>query len=48
MKESADFYSHMSFPEGGNWEGGACPSTHPIRFPTVFIEAIYHTQVTNP
>ena len=46
IKDSTDHYAHMSFPEGGNWEGGACPSTHPFRFPTVFFEAIYHTQVT--
>ena len=43
----------MSFPMGpsgedGHWEGGECPSTHPFRFPTVFFEAIYHTQVIKP
>ena len=38
-----DHSSHMSYPEGGHWEAGACPSTHPERLPTLFFEAIYLT-----
>ena len=36
-----DHSSHMSYPVGGSWMGGACPSTHPKRLPTLFFEAIY-------
>lgn len=35
--------SHVSYPVGGNWAAGACPTTHPYRLPTVFYEAIYKT-----
>jgi len=37
--------SHVAYPRlDGGWEAGACPSTHPVRLPTLFYEAIYQTQ----
>ena len=30
-------------PSGG-WAAGRCPATHPWRLPTLFYEAIFHTQ----
>ena len=33
----------MSYPKGG-WMAGPCPPTHPVRVPTLFFEAIFHTE----
>jgi len=38
-----DHSYHMSYPQGGHWEAGPCPNTHPKRVPTLFFEAIYLT-----
>ena len=38
-----DHMSHMSYPRGGNWMAGPCPSSHPERLPTLFFEAIFLT-----
>ena len=37
--------SHVAYPgPDGFWESGECPSSHPVRLPTLFFEAIYQTQ----
>ena len=36
---SADFKSHVSYPVDTH-EGGTCPSTHPVRLMSIFIEQI--------
>jgi len=38
--DSADHKSHMAYPIQ-NYNGGDCPSTHPVRIPGVFFEAMY-------
>ena len=40
--------SHVAYPgPNGRWETGACPSTHPVRLPTMFFEAMFqaHAEV---
>jgi len=46
--DSADHKSHMSYPLGNFPDNGdACPSTHPIRFITLFYEFIWSTSQVN-
>lgn len=33
----------MSYPIDGNFDGGRCPSTHPVHFLTLFYEVTYRT-----
>ena len=40
---SANFKTHVSYPVGTH-EGGTCPSTHPVRLMTVFLEQVAHTE----
>ena len=50
--DSPDHRSHMAYPT--RYNSGDCPSTHPIRLPGIFYEAIYsidqypHGQGTQP
>jgi hypothetical protein len=41
--DSPDHKSHMSYPKDGNYDGGRCPSTHPVHFLTLFFEVTYRT-----
>lgn len=41
--DSAAHDSHVAYPTG-SWAGSACPTTHPVRIPTLFIEVIYDTK----
>jgi len=37
--------SHVTYPgPNGRWEVGACPSSHPVRLPTIFFEAMFLIQ----
>jgi len=42
--DSEHHNTHVSYRVGGHWEGGECPSSHPVMMPTVFVEAHYETQ----
>ena len=43
--DSSNHISHMAYPRpDGGWEAGSCPSSHPVRLPTLFYEALYQTQ----
>lgn len=37
--DSADHKSHMAYPDGV--DSGKCPSTHPVRFISIFYEVMY-------
>jgi hypothetical protein len=39
---SDNLQDHVSYPVGMH-EGGTCPSTHPVRLITIFLEQIFHT-----
>ena len=40
--------SHISYPESGTFEsGGPCPSTHPVKIPQLFYEAVWDTTKFN-
>ncbi|TAQ87466.1 hypothetical protein B7494_g4227 [Chlorociboria aeruginascens] len=41
--DSADHTSHMAFPATGAYNGGVCPSTHPVAIYSVFYEFYYDT-----
>ncbi|KAF1983138.1 WSC-domain-containing protein [Aulographum hederae CBS 113979] len=41
--DSADHTSHMSYPETGNYNGGTCPSSHPVQLISLFFEVLYDT-----
>lgn len=41
--DSSDHQSHVAYPIGGQADTGDCPSTHPIKFITLFYEFIYAT-----
>ncbi|PWN26105.1 WSC-domain-containing protein [Jaminaea rosea] len=41
--DSDDHQSHVAYPIGGQADTGDCPSTHPIKFMTLFYEFIYDT-----
>eukprot|EP00890_Picochlorum_soloecismus_P002501 jgi/Picsp_1/3251/NSC_06091-R1_glucan endo- -beta-d-glucosidase len=38
--DSIDHISHMAYPVG-SWAGSPCPTSHPVRVPTLFAEIIY-------
>jgi hypothetical protein len=42
--DSADHKSHVSYPKDGNYDGGRCPSTHPVHLVTLFYEVYYDTK----
>ncbi|CAO1613714.1 unnamed protein product [Sympodiomycopsis kandeliae] len=42
--DSADHTSHVSYPLGGQPDNGDCPSSHPVKFMTLFYEFIYSTK----
>ena len=37
--DSVNHRSHMAYPS--RYNGGNCPSTHPVRLPSVFFETFY-------
>lgn len=41
--DSPDHQSHLSYPKGQHPDTGDCPSTHPIKFMTLFYEFIWST-----
>jgi hypothetical protein len=41
--DSADHMSHMSYPVGGSYDNGECPSTHPVHLISIFYEVNYDT-----
>ena len=41
--DSPDHKSHMAYPTG-DFLASPCPSTHPHRLPTVFIEGLFYTK----
>ncbi|KAF2703137.1 WSC-domain-containing protein [Pleomassaria siparia CBS 279.74] len=42
--DSANHKTHVVYPKDGNYDGGRCPSTHPVHFPTLFYEVYYDTK----
>lgn len=43
--DSADHKSHMAYPS--TMDDGDCPSTHPIRLPSLFFETIWNIGVVS-
>lgn len=41
--DSVDHKSHMSYPDGDVYNGGNCPSSHPIHTGSIFFELLYDT-----
>lgn len=41
--DSDDHKSHVSYPKDGNYDGGRCPSSHPVHLATLFYEVYYDT-----
>jgi hypothetical protein len=41
--DSPDHKSHMSYPNGTIYNGGNCPSTHPVHMISMFFEVHYDT-----
>ena len=41
--DSANHKSHMSYPEGNVYNGGNCPSSHPVHTVSIFFELLYDT-----
>ncbi|EST07270.1 protein of unknown function DUF1996 [Kalmanozyma brasiliensis GHG001] len=39
--------THIVYPMGDNADNGQCPSTHPVRLPTLFYEFIYDVSNTD-
>ncbi|GAM87915.1 hypothetical protein ANO11243_059430 [Dothideomycetidae sp. 11243] len=39
--DSADHQSHMAYPESGSYNGGTCPSSHPVQLISIFYEVIF-------
>lgn len=42
--DSANHKSHVVYPKDGNYDGGRCPSSHPVHFVTLFFEVYYDTR----
>ncbi|KAF2008488.1 WSC-domain-containing protein [Aaosphaeria arxii CBS 175.79] len=42
--DSANHKSHVAYPRDGNYDGGRCPSSHPIHLATLFYEVYYDTK----
>ncbi|RYN88784.1 hypothetical protein AA0120_g6816 [Alternaria tenuissima] len=46
--DSPNHREHVSYPATGTFEnGGACPSTHPIRIPQILLETVWDTKQFN-
>lgn len=43
--DSADHESHMAYPATGAYNGGTCPSSHPVHMISIFYEIIYQTNL---
>ncbi|KAF2153926.1 putative WSC domain protein, partial [Myriangium duriaei CBS 260.36] len=41
--DSADHKSHVVYPESGSYNGGTCPSSHPVQLVSIFFEVIFDT-----
>jgi hypothetical protein len=41
--DSANHKSHMSYPAGTVYNGGNCPSSHPVHMVSMFFEILYDT-----
>ena len=41
--DSVDHKSHMSYPDGNVYNGGNCPSSHPVHTVSIFFELLYDT-----
>ncbi|KAL6708576.1 hypothetical protein ACN47E_002557 [Coniothyrium glycines] len=41
--DSSDHKSHMSYPSGGEYNTGPCPSSHPVHLISLFYEVHYDT-----
>jgi hypothetical protein len=41
--DSDDHMAHMSYPSSGAYNGGGCPSTHPVQLISLFFEVLYDT-----
>ncbi|PWN29842.1 WSC-domain-containing protein, partial [Jaminaea rosea] len=42
--DSSDHQSHVAYPLGGFPDNGDCPSSHPVKFQTLFYEFVYATK----
>lgn len=42
-EDSDDHKTHVSYPKDGNYDGGRCPSSHPVHLATLFYEVYYDT-----
>lgn len=45
--DSADYKSHMSYPNSQNYDNGPCPATHPVKTISLFYEILYDTPQFN-
>jgi hypothetical protein len=46
--DSPDHRSHVAYPADGNRNGGAaCPASHPVRIPQLFMETMWDTRPFN-
>ncbi|KAI4611422.1 hypothetical protein J4E80_007643 [Alternaria sp. BMP 0032] len=46
--DSPNHREHVSYPATGTFEnGGACPSTHPVRLPQILLETVWDTKQFN-
>jgi hypothetical protein len=43
--DSSDHRSHVAYAKGNSF--GACPDTHPIRIPQIFLEVVWDTTEFN-
>ena len=41
--DSPSHESHVSYPESGAYNGGTCPSSHPVQLISIFFEVIFDT-----
>jgi len=41
--DSANHKSHVAYPAVGNFDGGVCPSTHPVAILSIFYEFFFDT-----
>ncbi len=41
--DSSDHKSHVVYPESGAYNGGTCPSSHPVQLVSIFFEVIFDT-----
>ena len=46
--DSPNHREHVSYPATGTFEnGGACPSSHPVRIPQILLETVWDTKQFN-